>query len=110
MTAAAIAYAVYAALIVLVAPVFSLALAHYLPAALFLLVALARAWRQTHDPRVREALLGLVVLLAGSVVQWRGIALHPIYFSHNALYHVIAGVGLVLLFRGSRRLTAASRR
>jgi len=111
IVAAAVAFGAYGALVVFVAPVFTLAVAQYVPAALFLLVALARAWARTRNRRVLEALAGLAALLAGSVVQWRGIALHPVYFTHNALYHVIAGVGLVLLFRGVRQLEAvASRR
>jgi len=52
------------------------------------------------------AALGLVVLLAGSWVQWQGIGLAPLHLTHNALYHVVEAVALLLLFLGARRLLA----
>lgn len=104
--AAALVFAGYAGLVVFWRPLFGLAVAHYLPAVLFLLVVLVRVWRKWRDGRVGQAALGLGVILAGSWVQWRGIALHPVYFTPNALYHVIALAGLVLFFNGARRLAA----
>jgi hypothetical protein len=36
------------------------------------------------------------------VVQQARISLHPEHFDHNAVYHVLQGVALVLLYRGFR--------
>ena len=77
---------------------FGLAVAHYAPGAVFLLVALARlAWR-TRAKAVTLGVLGIVVLLAGSSVQALQIAVHPVYFTHNAVFHVIEMVALALLY------------
>jgi hypothetical protein len=37
------------------------------------------------------------------------IALHPAYFDHNALYHVVQGVALVLFYQGFRRAPGLDR-
>lgn len=87
-------------------PAFALAVAHYLPAAVFLLAVLVRRWRRTGEREAGLAALGLSVILVGSAAQGRGWALHPVYFTANAVYHVIETVGLGLVFAGGRRLGA----
>ena len=37
------------------------------------------------------------------MLQQLEIALHPVYFDHNAVYHVVQAAALVLLFLGFRR-------
>lgn len=66
------------------------------------------AWWRGREPAARHALLGLAALLAGAVVPWRGIPLHAVYFDHNALSHVIAAGGRLLLFGGVRELGASA--
>jgi hypothetical protein len=100
---AACALAVYAAVVVAVRDDFGVAVAFYLPAAVFLLGALARqGWRGR--PGAPLAVLGLAVLLGGSWVQGQRIRLPALNLTHNALYHVIEAVALLLMFLGARRL------
>ena len=45
----------------------------------------------------------MVVTLVAAAIQQLEIGIHPTYFNHNALYHLLQAVGLVLLmiaFRG----------
>jgi hypothetical protein len=49
------------------------------------------------------ASLGLTFVAAA--VQQARVALHPRYFDHNALYHLIQAAGLYLVFRGARTAT-----
>jgi hypothetical protein len=95
---AAAVFLAYAVAVVAGPAGFFLAVAHYAPAALFLLFALARvAWRTGVRP-VGLGAVGLVVLLAGSSVQVLQVAIHPVYFTHNAVFHVIQMIALALLY------------
>lgn len=46
--------------------------------------------------------VGLTVSAAAALLQQARVALHPVYFDHNALYHVVQGGALVLLYLGFR--------
>lgn len=102
----------YAAMILTGARAFAIAVIHYVPAALFLLLAFA--WRG-RDPGGRAGRLGawgVGVSLLAAGIQQAGIGLHPTWLSPNALAHVVQGVALLLLFAAARALagSAAPRR
>ena len=106
---AVLAWVGYAFVVVLVTDGFAVAIVAYAPVTLVLLGVFVARFLAT---RARSALLGalgLIVLLAGSWLQWRRVALHPIYFTHNALYHVIEMGALVLIQAGARGLVAPRR-
>ncbi len=107
--AATLEFAAYAAVVVFGAQTFAVAILNYLPPAIFLLVAFVLAWARTGD---RAALLGaagmLLTFVAASVQQAR-VPLHPLYFTHNAVYHLIQGVALVTVFAGARELVGRQR-
>ncbi len=103
-SAVAAAFAAYAAVVVLGERRFAVAIAFYLPAALFLLVAFRRAARRGYA-RVNAGSWGLALTFVAAAVQQGRVALHPRFFDHNALYHVIQAVGLYLVFRGARLAT-----
>jgi hypothetical protein len=86
---------------------FGVAVAQCLPAILFLLLALVRAARRTGAGRVWMAAAGVGLMLAGAALQQLGVALHPVYVTHNTLYHLIQAGALLLLFAGSRELICA---
>ena len=46
---------------------------------------------------------GLVTSVVAALIQQMRIALHPVYFDHNAVYHVVQGGALVLLYLGFGR-------
>lgn len=105
--AAGLGFALYAAVVLFSQRSFLVAIASYLPAAVFLFVALAVVYKQA---RARPLLLGLVGLLltfAAAGIQQGAVALHPVYFDHNALYHVVQAVALLLLFRAASWLVSA---
>ncbi len=105
----ALAFAVYAAAVVLGERRFVVAIAFYLPAALFLLVAFRLAARRG-DARVNAGAWGLGLTFVAAAVQQGRVAVHPRFFDHNALYHVIQAVGLYLVFRGARLATRVAPR
>lgn len=101
---------VYTLLVVFSTRDFRIAIAMYLPASLFLLVALWIGWHHQRVPALRTAAVGLVLTLVAAAVQQLRVSLHPVYFDHNALYHLIQAVALVLLFAGARYLAGSRQR
>ena len=98
--AAAAAFAGYCVVALFVARDFRVAVIFYLPAAVFLLTALGLAYVRVRDRRILAAVSGLGFTFVAAAVQQSGLALHPRYFDHNALYHLIQAVALGLLFIG----------
>ncbi len=100
--AAAAEFAVYGVLVLFVTQEFRIAILNYLPAAFFLLGAFFLAYRRTRARSVLVGLLGLALTFVASAVQQSGLGLHPIYFNHNALYHLIQAAALFMIFQGAR--------
>jgi hypothetical protein len=101
---AALAFTVYAGLVLVHARSFVIAVIAYLPAALFLLAAfLLRQW-SAPTPHLASGIAGLVLTLVAAVVQQLAIGLAPDWFNHNAIYHVIQALGLWLIYRAARGL------
>jgi hypothetical protein len=94
----------YSFVILFIAQNFAVAVANYLPAAVFLLVVLAAHYRRERVEPMRIGLFGLVLSFLAAAIQQCGIGLHPVYFSNNALYHVIQAVALFMIFWAARWL------
>lgn len=92
----------YAAVVLLVNQRFYVALAAYLPAAVFLGLVFARRYFSRHASADLWGLAGIALSLAAGAVQYFGVAPHPRYFDHNALYHAIEAVALLALFLAAR--------
>jgi hypothetical protein len=99
--AALVELAVYSLLVVLVTDAFSIAIANYLPSTLFLIVAFFASYRAGAGTPVAIGLSGLLLTLAAAAVQQARLALHPAYFNHNALYHLLQAIALFLIFRAA---------
>jgi hypothetical protein len=72
---------------------------------LFLIVAARQAARTRSRGWTLVAASFAVSLLAAGVQQAR-VSIHPEHFDHNAVYHVLQGIALVLLYRGFRAAPA----
>jgi hypothetical protein len=99
--AALVELAVYTLLVVFVTDSFSIAIANYLPSTLFLIVAFVASYRSGAGTPVAIGLCGLLLTLVAAAVQQARIALHPTYFNHNALYHLLQAIALFLIFRAA---------
>ena len=77
-----------------------------LPAAAFLLAGFLRAAVRERASWARLGACGLALSFAAAAIQQLRIALHPVYFNHNALYHLVQAVALALLFIAFRGLLA----
>jgi hypothetical protein len=94
----------YSVLTLFITQDFRAAVVFYLPAAVFLLIVLSVAYARAQERRILVAIAGLALMFIAAGVQQARIALHPTYFDHNALYHLLQAVALWLLFLGLRRL------
>ena len=78
----------------------------YAPVVLIFLLVAARQAAGTRNRGWTLIAVSFAVSLMAAGVQQARVALHPEYFDHNAVYHVLQGIALVLLYRGFRRAPA----
>lgn len=100
--------AVYAAVILFVSDGFWVAVVGYVPAAAFLLAAFLRAAVRERTSWATLGAWGLALSFVAAAVQQLRIALHPEYFNHNALYHLVQAIALALVFLACRGLLATT--
>lgn len=86
---------------------FAVAIIHYLPAAIFLMAAFAVAYRRKPAGFLLAGVWGVALTFLAAAVQQSGIDLHPRYFNHNTLYHLIQAIALALIFIAARGLVRA---
>lgn len=91
----------YAAAVLWVSRDFFIAIAAYLPAALYLMAVLARSWMRCRPPGAAAGIIGVMVASAGAAAQQAGVGVHPVHFDHNAVYHLVQAVALYLLYRAA---------
>ena len=98
-------FAAYAWVVLFVTNKFYVAIVEYLPATLFLLVVLLLVLTKAPDRQLALGVAGFLLTFVAAAVQQLRIAIHPVYFNHNALYHLIQGVALSLIYVGAKGLT-----
>jgi hypothetical protein len=101
-------FATYSAVVMFVTQSFAIAIIHYLPAAAFLLAAFIILYLRRHADFVLTGIAGLILSFWAAWVQQGEISLHPVYFNHNALYHLIQAFALFLIFLTARGLLSRS--
>lgn len=100
--AAIAALVAYAVVVLFFDQRFVVAIGAYLPATVFLLVVLVGLYVTRRSRPLLVAIGGLLLTFVAAAVQQLRIFVHPVYFNHNALYHVIQAVALVMIYAGAR--------
>lgn len=95
-----------AALVLFVDESFGMIVRFYAPVLLLAIGVTARRVVRSGGAAWRWVAGGLALSAVAALAQQLGIGLHPTYFGHNAVYHVIQGVALLLLYRGFLRTRA----
>lgn len=103
--AAVVLLVIYVGVVLFVRQEFLVAIAMYLPATLFLLVAMVWTYRARRERAIGIGIGGLVLTFVAAAVQQLKVGVHPVYFNHNALYHVIQFAALWMIFIAARRLS-----
>jgi len=102
---AAVPLTAYANIVLFVRSDFPVALTFYVPSAVLMLVGFLSV--STRLPRAGWlGALGLVLTLVSAYIQHARIGRHAVWFDHNATYHVVQGVGLLLIFIAAKELIA----
>ena len=93
----------FVAVVLLVDESFTSVVYFYVPA--LLLFLLAAGQRAARIRSVGWALIagGLLLSAGAALLQQAEVSIHPVYFDHNAVYHVVQGVALLVLYLGFRR-------
>jgi MFS family permease len=102
---AIVEFLIYAAAVVLGMRFFRYAIFNYLPAALFLLAVFTIAHARNRRLSYLLGAVAMIITLAASALQQAKVGILTLGLTHNALYHVLQGVSLLLMF-----LCAPSRR
>ncbi len=104
----ALAQALVLTLVILfVSKEFLIAIVAYLPATVFLLVSFWMTYRRRPGAALGWGIVGLVLTFLGAAVQQLKLAVHPVYFDHNALYHLIQFVALWMIYRAATWISIA---
>ena len=95
----------YATIVLFVDDRFIVAIAMYVPATIFLLAIMIALYARSRSRSAALAVTGLMLTFLAAGIQQLGIAIHPVYFNHNALYHVVQGFALWLIYVGAKWVT-----
>jgi hypothetical protein len=90
--------------VMFVSRAFVVAIVHYLPAAFFLLASFMVAYRRRPETFLMFGIAGMLLTFVAAGIQQGGLDLHPVYFNYNALYHLVQGLALALIFLAARGL------
>src|ERR1700674_2019310 len=99
--------ALFSLVVLFVTSKFYIGIIAYLPSTLFLLFAFISTYRRRRNPALCWGVAGLALTLAAAAVQQLRVGIHPVYFNHNALYHVIQGAALGMIFVAARTISRA---
>ncbi len=75
----------------------------YLPALLLLLAATGRQAIRSRSAGWTLIVTGLLMSAGAAMLQQARLAIHPVYFDHNAVYHVVQSIAVLFLYFGWRR-------
>jgi hypothetical protein len=104
LAAAALLFALNVAVVLYVSQSFLVAIAFYASAIMFALIAFVLAYRASGNTVLLFAIAGIVLSLIAAVIQQTQTGIAALGLSHNALYHVVQAVGLLLIFLTARGL------
>lgn len=76
------------------------------PPVLAVLALMIARSRRERSPNAALAAGGILLMLLGGVLQQLRVGLHPAWFNHNALYHLLEAVAMAILFLALRRAPA----
>lgn len=100
----------FAGVVLLVDESFTSIVRFYLPPLILLLVAAGHQAIRSRNPGWARIALGLIISVGAALLQQRRVSLHPLYFDHNAVYHVVQSIAIVFLYLGFRRAPEAPTR
>jgi len=89
---------VFMCMLVLVSHQFKIIIAFYVPPMIALAVISFARWRRTSAMQWFWMFTGIVISFVAAALQFLRIGIHPVYFNHDAVYHVVQAAALAILF------------
>ena len=99
--------AAFVAVALLVDASFSTIVRFYVPTLALFLIAAARVAVRTRSTAWALIVASFAISALAAVLQQAHVSIHAEHFDHNAVYHVLQAVALVLLYLGFRRAPEA---
>ena len=81
-----------------------IAVINYVGGLVLLSIGFLRRYTRDRNRGSLIGLAGLLLTLGASAVQQAHISINPRYFNHNALYHLLQGIALFLIYRAGQSL------
>ncbi len=106
---AVIVFLVYSSVVLFYSQRFTVVILNYVPPMIALLVANILQYTRTGLSPFLFVIGGILVTLAAAFIQQAGLGIHAHHFNHNSTYHLVQGIGLVMLFKGATDLTKFER-
>ncbi len=94
----------YSAYIIFINSQFKIAIYNYFPATIFLLISLCILYFRKKDNTILLGIIGIILTFIAAWIQQAQISLHLVYFNHNAFYHVVQAIALLLIFFALRKM------
>jgi hypothetical protein len=98
-----IALAIYVGVVLFEYQNFMIALAMYLPAAVLLMIGFAVELRRRADSFAMDGLIAMALTLVAGLLQYLRVDFHPVFFNHNAVYHLFQGIAVYFLYRAGSK-------
>lgn len=83
---------------------FLVAIIDYLPALAFIGGGFLLAYRRGKRLPLLVGFLGICLILFAAAAQQAKLGIHPRYFDHNALYHLLQAIALFMVFLAAREV------
>ena len=81
---------------------FRIAVIDYLSGLIFVLIAFVQMYFRYRSRSALAGVMGLLLTVGASAVQQAHISIDRRYFNHNALYHLLEAIALLLIYRAAR--------
>lgn len=98
----------YAVIVLFFTQKFAVVILNYIPSMIGLLIAAGYRTLLLEEEGSRLISIGIGISFFAAFIQQAQIGLHPQYFNHNSLYHLIQALGLWMLYNGSQKLISSS--
>ncbi len=101
-------FAAYAFVVLRWANRFLVSAIYSTPPILAVLSLMALRSLRGRSPQARLAAAAILLMILASILQQLHVGLDPVWFNHNALYHLLEGTAMALLFVAARRAPASA--
>jgi hypothetical protein len=98
----------FIAVVLLVDESFTSIVRFYVPPLILLLIAAGQQAIRGRSAGWTLIATGLATSVGAALLQQAEVSVHPLYFDHNAVYHVVQAIALVALYLGFRRVPEAA--